>query len=1474
LSLECMLKDEAVLIISHDIVGQQMAGPGIRYRELARVLAQHFPVVLAVPSETDLLLAGVELCVYQPGEWDSLKSVVAHSKAILLCGDVLAWFPQLAQTDIPIIMDGYDPHTLETLALFAAAPDQAQRHQDRERILQQQCEVGDFFICASERQRDWWLGLLEATGRVNVATYNDDPSLRKLIDVVPFGLPAAPPRHTQPVLKGVWPGIGTADKVVLWGGGLWQWLDPLTATRAIARVREYRDDVRLVFPGTRHPNPAVPVMPMVDQAKELAVGLGLLDKYVFFGDWVAYAEWPNYLLEADVGLSLHFDTLETRMTFRTRMLDYVWAGLPMVVTGGDITSEMVTQFGLGQVVGYKAVTQVTSAILDVLERSPIEFEQCFAAIRSQLTWEKSAEALIEFCKHPYRAADHVRGSQLPEIAEVPDVMVQQAAVMTQRAAEIARLQVLVAGYERRFWTLWKENVDLRDLSLDLSNTLRLQEAEAAQMQHLRVRFEKAQRYFDEYLQTMKSEIKTLTVHKRNLESRLLALETHVGDIKSSMGWIVAQKLQRVRAFFFPPGSSRDQWLDSFFEVVRVQRLVGGIAFLLQEIKTRLFVEHSPTCISDDVDTVADVVMDPYTRWIIEHEPDESELMQQRETSQHFTLRPLISFVVPVYDPSPKILIEMLASVSVQTYGHWELCLVNGGSGPQIKTILDEWALKDSRVFVKHLEHNLGISGNSNEALALAQGEFVALLDHDDVIAPNMLYEVVRLLNHNPQADVIYFDEDKIHKDEFVRSTPFFKPDWSLHLLLSANYLTHAVIRRALVLAVGVFDSAMDGAQDWDLIFRCTEKTDQIFHIPKILYHWRMSKHSASRGVEIAKPWAFEAQVRAVQSHLDRIDIVAETTLSAGVIRIVYPHSSRKVSIIIPTKNKVSLLLVCLSSLLELTAYSNYEIILVDNGSDDPATLHYYKCLAGESRVKIISNPTPFNYSAANNLGVTYATGDIFLFLNNDTQILESHWLDVALCLRAIAAHYAVIYTPFARLHHLEGASRGAFVPPSDIVRTTAQMWPYIQFGDSYFNPNLSYAQQMPRLVFADEPDIEARFINALVNLGLVQTLERGRLANFSKKMAGYIKPYVKSTVSHNSNLSPTLKLMIVTYDLSLSDASIALAMLTQYLVKTGTKVTVYSSKSGAMLEHYVQLGVAVYVEPKLFEDALAASEIVVQYDAVIINTIMSWMFVHAASAFSVPSLWWIHESVCDFDLTSQSSLVASALNETRAVVFVTQTVANVYRSLLSYDDYIIMPYGVEIKDVLLEQSLLVKPGNKFCIIHSGGIEFRKGQDVLVDAVLALPDDIKQNIVVYFLGPILDKSFYAELQRCTVQEDCVKFMGEVPDALFLEYLKIADVFVLTSRDEVLPITLLTAMGYAKPIITTDVGGITEIIEHRQHGLLVPSVDIDALRKSLVKLINNRDLAEQLGDAAYNRFKERFALPHIGQAMLDVLHQICV
>jgi len=392
-----------VLIISHDIVGDQMAGPGIRYYQLAYVLAHEFVVTLAIPSlsllQNDQL--PFKIIQYQTGHDIELTQIIQQTDVAIVPAIWLQEAPALIQAEIPLVIDGYNPYIAETLARLV---DDISDLQQRLPLAYQH---GDFFICASERQRDWWLGLLEAQGRINHNTFQQDSSLRQLIDCVPFGLPDIPPQQTRSIIKGVWPGIEKEDTLILWGGGLWRWLDPLTAIKAVAEIYHHHyPTIRLIFPGTQHPNPGVATIPMHNEtARQLAQDLGVINKAVFFGEWIAYDDWPNVLLECDLAISLHYDNFETRLAFRSRLFDYIWAKLPMIITQGDATSELMAPYPFSYIVDYEDTDGVVQAILTMLDTPVENFTASFEQANRQFTWQQAAQPLIKFCHHPTRATD-------------------------------------------------------------------------------------------------------------------------------------------------------------------------------------------------------------------------------------------------------------------------------------------------------------------------------------------------------------------------------------------------------------------------------------------------------------------------------------------------------------------------------------------------------------------------------------------------------------------------------------------------------------------------------------------------------------------------------------------------------------------------------------------------------------------------------------------------------------------------------------------------------------------------------------------------------------------------------------------------------------------------------------------------------------------------------------------------------------
>ena len=401
-----------VLVITGDPIGAKLAGPAIRAWAMAERLSAVHDVTLLTLSGAEPVPAPFAIEHVAPGDDKRFAPFEAWADVIVFQGHAMAVFDALRRTAKIVVVDIYDPMHLEQLeqARELGSATWSKAVGDATDVLNQQLERGDFFLAASERQRHFYLGQLAALGRVTPAVYDGDPDLRRLLDVVSFGLSSTDPVHERDVLKGVRPGIGPDDKVLLWGGGLYNWFDPETLIRAVARVAERHPEVRLFFQGTKHPHPDVPEMEVVARSRALAAELGVLDRSVFFNDsWVEYADRQNYLLEADAGVSTHFEHIETTFSFRTRILDYLWAGLPMVVTDGDHFAELVAREHLGVVVPARDVDALAAGIERVLydEEFRAEAIAAVARVREDYTWERVLEPLERFVANPRPAADRL-----------------------------------------------------------------------------------------------------------------------------------------------------------------------------------------------------------------------------------------------------------------------------------------------------------------------------------------------------------------------------------------------------------------------------------------------------------------------------------------------------------------------------------------------------------------------------------------------------------------------------------------------------------------------------------------------------------------------------------------------------------------------------------------------------------------------------------------------------------------------------------------------------------------------------------------------------------------------------------------------------------------------------------------------------------------------------------------------------------
>lgn len=436
-------------------------------------------------------------------------------------------------------------------------------------------------------------------------------------------------------------------------------------------------------------------------------------------------------------------------------------------------------------------------------------------------------------------------------------------------------------------------------------------------------------------------------------------------------------------FFEERSATKKLSLFTAFKKINIKNIQRGFSYL-KDNGIKEFIYKILFGIQDEFD---------YDAWFRRNRISQKELNEQRQHT--FAYVPKISIIVPTFNTPKQLLIEMIESVRNQSYENWELCIADGSDeSSETRKLIQNYVSEDTRIKSIYLNQNYGISGNTNKALELVTGEYTALFDHDDVLELNALYEIVNHLQ-DTKYDIIYTDEDKLNNETQCYEDPNIKSDYNEDLLLSHNYITHFfVVRTDIIQSVGGFNSEYDGAQDYDVILKCVEKTNLIYHIPKVLYHWRMHEGSTALDPE-SKMYCYIAGEKAIQAHLDRMDIKATVKMREkpywGLYHVQYEIKDNPlVSIIIPNYDHKDVLKTCIDSLFNVNTYQNIEIIIVENNSKKQETFDYYKELqATYPNIKAVTwKGTEFNFSAINNYGVKQSHGEYVLFLNNDTQIIN------------------------------------------------------------------------------------------------------------------------------------------------------------------------------------------------------------------------------------------------------------------------------------------------------------------------------------------------------------------------------------------------------------------------------------------------------------------------------------------------------
>ncbi len=676
---------------------------------------------------------------------------------------------------------------------------------------------------------------------------------------------------------------------------------------------------------------------------------------------------------------------------------------------------------------------------------------------------------------------------------------------------------------------------------------------------------------------------------------------------------------------------------------------------------------------------AEPPVDRYAAWQEEHEPNDTALARQRAEATLWVDPPTISFLLPVKDPPARFLEELLESIAAQTAPNWEVCLVDGGSAlSETLATIKTWSDREPRIRVERLEENLGISGNTNRALTMATGAFIACIDHDDLLAPFAVYELTRAIQRAPKADVVYSDEDRCDM-EGRRHSPFFKPEWSPEYLLSSMYLGHlTAYRRALLDRVGNFRSEFDLSQDYDLALRATEQAAAIEHVPHVLYHWREHPASGSTG---GKPDARKTNLAALADAMKRRELPAEIIEypTANRARLTTPQWPR-VSIVIPTDSPTRSQ-VCVEELPRLSRYPDLEIIIVTNSA---LADQLEKIAPQEPAVLFVRYDQPFNFSDKCNAGARAASGSRLIFFNDDVESEQTDWIQnliEPLENPEIGAVAPKMLYESGKIQHagLVTAVRG-------LVGTACHQWPADSTAHSNFAQSMRNVSALSGACLAmrrddffavggwdtenapvAHSDLDLSFKIRAAGLRCVYTpfatlRHRGHASIGTQEPTLHPRPREKANVfllqrwpgytCHDPYFpdnvrdwiyadSPTpirmwardvplgepgkADLLLVSHDLSLSGAPLILFQLARWCKAQGYFVTVMSPVDGPVRAKFVEAGIPLLVDPLIITGHPSFAEFAREFDCVIASTIFGAPLIQAAKTAGIPHLWWIHE---------------------------------------------------------------------------------------------------------------------------------------------------------------------------------------------------------------------------------------------------------
>jgi GT2 family glycosyltransferase len=1083
------------------------------------------------------------------------------------------------------------------------------------------------------------------------------------------------------------------------------------------------------------------------------------------------------------------------------------------------------------------------------------------------------------------------------------------------AAERIEARHLSAELERERDALSARQVWLESLLEDRWKAQETMDAQAEQMaaylrdrETLRADRARAQLIMD----AQAEQLKQWVARGEALNAERKKLKSTVAEQKRILN--AAKKACRRRGKCFPTAPNEKKERRSI--PARILRELRRIPANLSRIAKREGPEPTPETV---------VVVDRYAEWIAEHEPDPDTLERQRALASELSNRPKISFLLPTYNTPPEFLDELLASVVAQTYDNFEICLVDGGSTNHATIdCLKAWQAKEPRLEVEFLPANLGVAENTNHALALASGDFVVCIDHDDKLAPFALFELAKAITANPNAEIFYSDEDRLDKTG-RRHSPFFKPDWNPEYLLSSMYLGHLTAYRSdLVQRVGRFRPEFDLSQDYDFALRATELASEIVHIPHVLYHWREHPASGSAG---GKPHARQTNLAALAAAMER------RQLKADVLEYSFANRARltildwpKVSIVIPTDSAERGKLI-VEELPKGTSYPDYEVVLVTNSG-----------LAGQletiapstPRFRFVRYDQPFNFSAKCNLGAETATGTRLIFFNDDVESTQPDWIEnliEPLENPAIGAVAPKMLYETGKIQHagLVTGVRGS-------IGTACHQWPsdstdYVNFAqsmravaalsgaclamrrDDFFAIGEWDVENVP--IAHSDLDLSFKIRDAglrCVYTPFVMMRHRGHASiGAAEEVAPpakqekvsifllkrwpqytcydpYFPPNLRDWIYHDSptplrmwapdeqwTRATRADLLFVSHDLSWSGAPMILLQLAQWLRERGYFVTVMSPLDGPMRARFVAAGMAVVVDPLITSGHESFARLASEFDGVVASTIFGAPIVQTAKQAGVPHIWWIHEGRVAEHYLNEEEKMRAALARADFIVTPDTASAQVYQPFTNRPIRVI-GYGIfDPTEKPLPPPARSPNEQRIRFLLLGTVEYRKGQQVLLNALRRLPERVLQEAEFQIIGRPHDPELAARIKAATGEFPHLTYEESMPHEEALARIRDADVMISASHDETGPLILMEALALGTPILSTAVGGVSERLAGSDAGIFFPAGNDRALAEAIARLVEEPELRNRLRAAARPAFEKHFTFERFGEEFRAVVDE---